>query len=83
MVDSRVSNVGLLLQAIDRIGYQARLATEPEDIERADILILPGVGSFPDGMAELTSRGFVAPLHSAAKEVRQSLNLPRHAAAYG
>ena len=67
VVDNRVSNVGSLLQAIDRIGYRARLATEPEDIERADVLILPGVGSFPDGMAELTSRGFVAPLHSAAK----------------
>ena len=66
VVDSRVSNVGSLLQAIDRIGHQACLATKPEDVEQADILILPGVGSFPDGMAELTSRGFVAPLRSAA-----------------
>ena len=66
MVDSRVSNVGSLLQAIDRLGHQACLATEPEDIEQADILILPGVGSFPDGMAELTSKGFVAPIRSAA-----------------
>jgi glutamine amidotransferase len=38
------------------------LTEDPDDVRRAERLVLPGVGAFADGMAGLNKRGLVEPL---------------------
>jgi glutamine amidotransferase len=44
------------------VGYEPLISNRVEDLERADKLILPGVGAFGDGMANLYRLGLVEPL---------------------
>lgn len=44
---------------LKKIGVEARLASQPNDITDVDKLILPGVGSFDTGMNKLRASGLV------------------------
>ena len=50
--------MGSISRAVERVGADVAVATQPEDVAAADRLILPGVGSFPAGMKALNERGF-------------------------
>lgn len=50
------------------VGAEALLTDDPKVIEKAERLVLPGVGAFSDGMAGLKSKGLLEPLIKAAKE---------------
>lgn len=68
MVDLGVSNVRSVTRAFARIGVDVTLTTCAADVERAAVIILPGVGAFRDGMARLHELGLVDPLRRAALE---------------
>jgi imidazole glycerol-phosphate synthase subunit HisH len=55
-------------RALGRCGAEPLRAQEPDALAHADILVLPGVGAFGDGMAGLWARGLVEPVraHAAA-----------------
>ncbi|HSK16236.1 MAG TPA: imidazole glycerol phosphate synthase subunit HisH [Gaiellaceae bacterium] len=50
-------NVRSVLVAFGRLGAEARLTGDPEDVARADLAILPGVGSARSAMEGLAARG--------------------------
>lgn len=56
VVDYGVANLGSILNMLKKIGVQASLVSRPEDVARAESLILPGVGSFDHGVAALQER---------------------------
>jgi glutamine amidotransferase len=70
VVDYGVCNVGSILNMYRRLGVPAGVAATPEDIDRAERIILPGIGAFDSGMKNLESRGLIAALHRAALERR-------------
>ena len=53
LVDYGMGNINSVLKALKRIGYKAIASSKKEDIESADMLILPGVGHFKKGMENL------------------------------
>lgn len=57
VIDYGMGNVGSIINMLKKIGEPAVLASETEDIEKADKLILPGVGSFDAGMQKLRNSG--------------------------
>jgi glutamine amidotransferase len=57
VIDYGVGNPGSILNMLKKLGADAKLSCDRDDIQRADRLILPGVGSFDRGLAELRSRG--------------------------
>lgn len=57
VIDYGMGNVGSIINMLKKIGVPAVLASEKEEIEKADKLILPGVGSFDAGMQKLKSSG--------------------------
>jgi len=57
VIDYGMGNVGSIINMLKKIGVPAVLASEAEDIEKADKLILPGVGSFDAGMQKLRNSG--------------------------
>lgn len=57
IVDYGVGNVGSILNMFKRLNVEASVSSSASDIERADKLILPGVGAFDHGMGSLNSSG--------------------------
>ncbi|HXU71374.1 MAG TPA: imidazole glycerol phosphate synthase subunit HisH [Polyangia bacterium] len=56
VVDYEMGNVGSIVNMMKRLGHTATVSRAPGVIERAERLILPGVGSFDAGMEKI--RGF-------------------------
>lgn len=63
-----MSNLGSIHQAVEECGGQASVVTDPRDLKNASHIILPGVGAFGDGMANLISLHWVEALHDAVIE---------------
>lgn len=49
-------NANSVKNALDYLGYDAIITSEPDKILKADKIIFPGVGSFGDAMKELKER---------------------------
>ncbi|HVN59790.1 MAG TPA: imidazole glycerol phosphate synthase subunit HisH [Gaiellaceae bacterium] len=62
VVDYGLGNLRSVAGAIERLGRQPVITSDPAELERAERLILPGVGAFGDGMQNLRERGLVEPL---------------------
>ena len=59
IVDSGGANIASVRFALERLGVQAELTTDPAVIRAAERVILPGVGSAAEGMKRLEARGLV------------------------
>ncbi len=59
LVDSGGSNIASVRYALQRLGVDAPLTTEPGRILAAERVILPGVGAAGPAMQQLQSRGLV------------------------
>jgi len=55
VIDYGLGNIHSVLGALKKLEYEAILTNKLEEIEKADKLILPGVGAFADGMKNLES----------------------------
>lgn len=59
IVDYGLGNLRSVAGAVERLGHKAIVSCVPDELERAEKLILPGVGAFGDGMRRLRARGLV------------------------
>jgi len=59
VIDYGIGNVGSIINMLKKIGIPAILTNEMMEIEKAEKLILPGVGSFDSGMQKLEKSGLV------------------------
>jgi imidazole glycerol-phosphate synthase subunit HisH len=57
VVDYGAGNVWSVISAFKYLGAEVELITDPEEISKSSILVLPGVGSFKNGMESLRARG--------------------------
>ena len=57
IVDYGVGNLFSLCSSLERIGAEAVVTSDPQVIEKADKLILPGVGAFADAAQKLRDSG--------------------------
>lgn len=75
VVDLGLSNLESVLQALRRVGAEARATRDPAQVEAARALVLPGVGAFGDGMASLRDAGLIAPIRAHAEAGRPLLGI--------
>jgi glutamine amidotransferase len=73
VVDYGIGNVGSIVNMLKKIGMPAILASTPEAIASATKLILPGVGTFDNGMRNLRERGLMTALNAKVLEERTPL----------
>jgi glutamine amidotransferase len=64
LVDSGGANIGSVRYALERLGVAAEMTAEPERIQAADRVILPGVGAAGPAMEKLRGFGLVELLRS-------------------
>ena len=57
IVDYGMANLRSVQKAFERVGAAAEVTSDPERIERAEKLVLPGVGAFQDAIARLRETG--------------------------
>ena len=62
IVDYGAGNLRSVARAVARAGYEPLVTSEPAAVERAEVVILPGVGAAADTMSNLTRCGLVEPI---------------------
>ena len=55
VVDYGVGNLKSVTNAMQYLGLRSCITSEPAELERADAILLPGVGAFPDAAERLRS----------------------------
>ena len=75
IIDYQLSNLFSVKNAIDSLGFESQLVTEPGEILEATGLILPGVGAFPEAMRRLDSLGFISAIDQFASSGRPLLGI--------
>lgn len=65
VVDYGMGNLRSVQKGFEKVGHQATVTGDPDEVARADKIVLPGVGAFEDAMAELRERNLVEPVLAA------------------
>ena len=67
IVDYGMGNLMSVKNALDYLGEDCVICQEPQQLDEVHKIILPGVGAFPDSMANLKQKGFIDFLHHNVK----------------
>ncbi|QMS84783.1 imidazole glycerol phosphate synthase subunit HisH [Candidatus Xianfuyuplasma coldseepsis] len=59
IIDYDVGNLQSLQQGFSRANMETIISNDSDIIQQADVLILPGVGAFPDAMKDLKQTGLI------------------------
>jgi glutamine amidotransferase len=75
VVDYGVNNLRSVVRALDAGGHAATLTTDPDQVRRADRIVVPGVGHFNQAMQNLVSSGLGASVREVADAGRPVLGI--------
>jgi len=75
IVDFDAGNLHSVNRALRAVGQHTRITSDPRDVDRAEALVLPGVGSAQDAMRKLNERDLVASLREYAASGRPFLGV--------
>ena len=75
IVDYQMGNLRSVQKGIERVGGQARISSDPNEIANSEKLILPGVGAFGDAMDEIRRRDLVEPIRDFVASGRPFLGI--------
>jgi len=67
VIDYGIGNLRSVTKALEFLGCQVTLTSDPDEVARAKKLVLPGVGAFGAGMANLQRLGLVEAIRDAVK----------------
>ncbi len=68
IIDYGMGNLHSVLSAVEFSGWEAELVEEPEDLDKYEKLVLPGVGAFRDCISRLNESGLRASLDKRVLE---------------
>lgn len=75
ILDYGIGNILSVSRAFEYCGAEVFLTDSPEDVLSAEMLVLPGVGAFADGMNGLASRNLIAPVKELVKKDRPFMGI--------
>lgn len=68
IIDYRMGNLHSVSKAIEFVGGDAVVTSDPKAIEAADKIVLPGAGAFAEGMERLRELGMIEVLNREVRE---------------
>lgn len=68
VLDYGAGNLKNVCRAITHLGYQFQLVSTPEDVQKVDKLVIPGVGAFKVAMAQLEALDLIDPIINLANK---------------
>lgn len=66
-----MGNLGSICKALEHVGGEVVLTSDPECVMAADKIVLPGVGAFGEGIENLRERGLLTVLAGEVKEKKK------------
>ncbi|HEX6105297.1 MAG TPA: imidazole glycerol phosphate synthase subunit HisH [Gemmatimonadales bacterium] len=75
VVDYGVNNLKSVVRALAAGGHQARLTTDPDEVRRADRVLVPGVGNFGQASRNLECTGLGAAVREVAGSGRPVMGI--------
>jgi glutamine amidotransferase len=75
VADYGMGNLLSVQRALEHCGADVEMSSDPGALERAERLVLPGVGAFRDGMTGLRAHGFIEPLQRFASSGKPFLGI--------
>jgi glutamine amidotransferase len=75
VVDYGVNNLSSVVRALAAAGHEATLSANPEELSRADRLVVPGVGHFGQGARNLSERGLPDAIRAVVSAGRPVLGI--------
>lgn len=75
IIDYGMGNLRSVQKGFERVGFEALVTSDPQQVLQAERVVLPGVGAFRDCMANLEQRGFVEPILRVLAEGRPFLGI--------
>jgi len=75
IIDYGLGNIASVAGALSYLGASSTLTSDISDLRQATHFILPGVGAFGDGMANLRARGLIEPLTELVRGGKPTLGI--------
>jgi glutamine amidotransferase len=75
IIDYQMGNLRSVQKAFEHVGRAASVTSNPADVERAEKIVLPGVGAFEDAIAELRRRDLCQPIKEAIQAGKPFLGI--------
>lgn len=75
IVDYGAGNIASVSRAMRKTGYRCFWSHSPAELDKASVLVLPGVGAFPSAMEALHGRGLVGYLQESVQSGRPLLGI--------
>jgi len=75
VIDYGMGNLHSVGKALEEVGAKVKISSRPNDILRADKLVLPGVGAFKEAMQGLKKRDLIEPITQYIKKGQLFLGL--------
>ena len=75
ITDYGMGNLRSVQKALERVGAEAIVTSDPLDLDAADGIVLPGVGAFGDAMANLRGHDLLVPLKSQVESGKPLLGI--------
>ena len=75
IIDYQMGNLRSVQKGFEHVGHAAKITADIQELERADKIVLPGVGAFGDAMAELKRRELVQPIKNAIQAGKPFLGI--------
>tara|TARA_B110000037_G_C16938030_1_gene431541 strand:+ start:191 stop:832 length:642 start_codon:yes stop_codon:yes gene_type:complete len=75
IIDYGINNIRSVVQALQYIGVEIKIANKPSQLESSKHIIIPGVGAFPVGMKKLKNLGLDEMILTKAKQKSNILGI--------
>lgn len=75
VIDYGLGNLTSVVGAFEKLEHQVRLVANSDAMRDCSRLVLPGVGAFGKGMANLAERGLIEPIRAFVKSGRPLLGI--------
>lgn len=70
IIDYGMGNLRSVQKALEKVGAEAIITSDPKQVLEADKIVLPGVGAFRDCMHNLEQAGFIEPIKKVVADGR-------------
>ncbi|WP_029520521.1 imidazole glycerol phosphate synthase subunit HisH [Persephonella sp. IF05-L8] len=75
VVDYGMGNLRSVAKALEKVGLDVKVSSEPKDVENAKAIVVPGVGAFGDAMHNLDRLNLLEPVIKSIKAGKPYLGI--------
>lgn len=68
VIDYGMGNLRSVSKALEHLGGKVQVSSNPQEIQKAEKLVLPGVGAFGDAVKELKARSLFLPIQEYLRQ---------------